>query len=277
MSYEKAVIVPYSWYEQNKPKAIDIYSDSPEEILKNKKLAPDVKLKLFHQQRLLNKQSTKKSISEIESEERKDYDRSSISSIVSEIEDSVKPYARDVLHLLKDHPDFSWNSSREVIIEDQPFYDSNLRDLLNYALGKLTVTRQEDIPIGGIAFLNFLDKIKIPPAWIKARARSPSPPPARPPSTTARRSSTGARPKLTRRSNIPLYTPPPPYTTPTPKRTKVISTPISKEFFTPPGSTKKIPRSKSKSYLIASSPPETRLKTKTRRLQEGREPNWIKL
>ena len=159
MSFEKAVIIPYELYEKYNTHIISNSLKSSDDILFDKELAPDVKLKLMSQSKHLNLEGVSKhkhptSINTVQN---------NIDTFIHNIHPEIKPLAKDILSHLILKNDITWDNTGEVTIRNKLYKNSHIKEILEYVLGKDSGPH----PIGGDDFVRYLNnETNIPPAWI---------------------------------------------------------------------------------------------------------------
>ena len=165
MSFSEAIIIPYEMFRKCKFTRDD--GDSPSKtILTDSTLSPDVKLKLYNQQRQL--QTT----DDPNSKKKESYPKADATDDTSYIVDLMpekdQPYINSILNKIRDNSEeISWNNNMEIRIDGKPYPGSNIIQLLKYIIKDLVITRGADVPKGADNFIHKLKGIGIPKSWIR--------------------------------------------------------------------------------------------------------------
>ena len=162
MSFKESIIIPLELYQrchlQTKTKDMNILLD--------KSLPTDEKMKLFSQAQLEKKRKKRKNVYTSKAE----FNEISPvgSNILQLIPKADKPIIKAVLDIIKQNPSqISWNTNNEVILDGKTLINSNIIDNFLYMRKHLTVTKDKDIPEGIVPFYRKLLLLKIAPEWIK--------------------------------------------------------------------------------------------------------------
>jgi hypothetical protein len=164
MSFKESIIIPLDVYQrchlQSKTKETD--------ILFNKSLPLDEKMKLFGQAQIEKKRKKRKKINSYISEMNKIIPLGD--HILQAIPKQDKPIIKEILDIIVKHPsEISWNNNNEVIIDGRTLIKSNIIEMLLYMRKHLVVTKNGDIPEGIIPFYEKLLSLNIAPEWIKQK------------------------------------------------------------------------------------------------------------
>jgi hypothetical protein len=197
MGFKEAIIIPLSLFkkcellkksqESENIDTTDFYNNSPKDLLINENLPPDIKLKLYKQQKYFRFDQPKiqptsiapqinehidEAQSEIKNETLKeehfvDKIEPPSENIVSYISDSKKPYAESIISRLKYFDNsFSWNENHEIILNGKRIENSNIVNFLKYILKDDIHTSDRDIPVGSSQAIKKLLELGIPKSWI---------------------------------------------------------------------------------------------------------------
>jgi len=162
MSFKESIIIPLELYQrcqlQTKTKDLNILLD--------KSLPTDEKMKLFSQAQLEKKRKKRKNVFTSKAE----FNEISPvgSNILQLIPRADKPIIKAILDIIKQNPpQISWNTNNEVILDGKTLINSNIIDNFLYMRKHLTVTKDKDIPEGIVPFYRKLLSLNIAPEWIK--------------------------------------------------------------------------------------------------------------
>ena len=164
MSFQESIIIPLETFKKYQThKGTDKRQD--ENVLYDTSLPPDVKMKLYNQEKALKRNiQIPSAVSEPKSNDTtKDYD-----FIIDSIPTAIQPFVSSILHHLQRFKDqITWNNQLEVIIDGKPFANSNIIKLFQFIMKKITITSDKDIPIAALEFYRKLLEIGVPNAWMK--------------------------------------------------------------------------------------------------------------
>ena len=162
MSFAESVIIPLELFEK-----CQLSKNKPESILFDQNLPKDVKMKLFDQEKIFERNDTSKVTTDTEKPlSQKMLNKTEF--IVDSVPISHQPYVRSILKFLKDYPDqISWNDQHEIIIDGKPFPNSNIMKLFQFLMKTLVITSASDVPVGGKEFFDKLREIGVPQQWVK--------------------------------------------------------------------------------------------------------------
>jgi len=167
-SFERSVLIPYAAYQRCR-----VDKDEDVDILLDKTIPSDKKLKLYHQS-ILQSKTPPPPASSRAVDDTLDY-------ILHNIPDKDKPQARAILDIIKANPfEVNWSNNAELVLDNNIVPGSNLINLLLYFTKNLPITRGGDVPVGTRELYRKLLTLGMPASWVKAK-----PPPA--PRTTERR------------------------------------------------------------------------------------------
>lgn len=169
-SFERSVLIPYAVYQRCRAD-----KDEDVDILLDKTIPSDKKLKLYHQSILQSKPPPPPPPSSASSRAVVD------DYILHNIPDKDKPQVRAILDIIKANPfEVNWSNNAELVLDNNIVPGSNLINLLLYFTKNLPITRGGDVPVGTRELYQKLLTLGMPASWVKAK-----PPPA--PRTTVRR------------------------------------------------------------------------------------------
>lgn len=200
VDFSECIIIPLSIFEQcqfretkksesllqvplNTPiKSSDILEKkaTKSNILDNEELPSDIKLKLHRQEESLKKKPVilEKTIEKLEEkflkkpEKAKESIQNDILSFTSTFPLKLQPFVQSILTKISNFPGkISWNDKLEVTIEGVLFKESNILDLLQYAMKTKVISKEADTPIGAYEFIDALLNIGVPRDWIKVGVR----------------------------------------------------------------------------------------------------------
>ena len=164
MSFQESIIIPLETFKMYQTyKGTEKRQD--ENVLFDESLPPDVKMKLYNQEKAL------KQIIQIPSTvpeptfkgTAKDYN-----FIIDSIPTAIQPFVSSILNHLQHFKDqITWNDQLELIIDGKPFANSNIVKLFQFIMKKITISSDKDIPIGAFEFYRKLLEIGVPNAWMK--------------------------------------------------------------------------------------------------------------
>ena len=159
MSFKESIIIPLETYRKCR------FDQSGQDVdLLSSKLPSDVKMKLFNQMKIKSK---RKSIPQTITSPT---DSLSVKDILNKIPIKDQPYVKSILDWIKPHShDLRWNSDHEIIIDGKVQPGSNVSEIFQYLTNNLTVTSDNDIPVGARAFHDKLMFLNIPISWIKVK------------------------------------------------------------------------------------------------------------
>lgn len=180
MNYQEAIIIPLDVFKKCRFNNIEeeeqVSDDSKpkEDILYDKNLPSDIKIKLYKQQKKLHKKQTIEPQPVTIREDQQIDSLPSEESILEEFSHQTRPSVYFILKYIKESKGvFSWNDQHEVIIEGRTIEDSNIVDLLKFVTNSLIITSSSDIPKGVTEFVTGLQKIGVPKSLIKIPRKSP--------------------------------------------------------------------------------------------------------
>lgn len=157
MSFQRAVIVPLDIYQR----CILDKSNESINILVDKSLPSDQKMKLYAQAGLREKEQSK----EVSSPVVPRWDH-----ILHNISDKDKPVVKAILDVINSPASqVSWEDNGELIVDGKVIVGSNLINILKYMTGNMIVTSHRDIPLGTKELLEKLTSLNVPPSWIKRK------------------------------------------------------------------------------------------------------------
>ena len=163
-SFEKAVIIPLSTYER----CVLTDKDTSLDILTDKSIPVDRKLKLFHH--YLTSAAASSSSSASAGPPPPPPLSTKGQHIVHNFADVDKPVIKSILEVIHSNPSvIDYNDRLEVLVNGELFPESNLINILLYFTGNLPVTSDDDIPIASRDVYQALLGLSVPPVWIKAR------------------------------------------------------------------------------------------------------------
>lgn len=164
MSFKESIIIPLEIYQrchlQTKTKDFNILLD--------KSLPTDEKMKLFSQAQLEKKRKKRKNLFSSKAE----FAEISLlgNNILQLIPRQDKPIIKAILEIIKQNPSqISWNNNNEVILDGKTLINSNITEMFLYMRKHLTVTKNKDIPMGIVPFYRKLLSLNIAPEWIKQK------------------------------------------------------------------------------------------------------------
>ena len=180
MNYQEAIIIPLDVFRKcnfNKleEKVESVTSENEQKnVLYNKNLPSDIKIKLHKQQKkLIKKQNIEPQVVSIH-EEKLNETQQSEDNILEEFSNQTRPAVYFILKYIKESRDIvSWNDNLEVIIEGETIENSNIIELLKFVTNTLIITSSSDIPVGVSEFISALQKIGVPRSLIKIPRKSP--------------------------------------------------------------------------------------------------------
>jgi len=171
-SFERSVLIPYAVYQRCR-----VDKDEDVDILLDKTIPSDKKLKLYHQSILQSKTPPPPppAASSRAVDDTLDY-------ILHNIPDKDKPQARAILDIIKANPfEVNWSNNAELVLDNNIVPGSNLINLLLYFTKNLPITRGGDVPVGTRELYRKLLTLGMPASWVKAK------PPAAPRTTEIRK------------------------------------------------------------------------------------------
>lgn len=160
MSFERSIIIPFELYKKCKLPTTDATSL---DILTNKTLPSDTKLKLYDQAVISEKHSTSSSsppplVNAVTKGQH----------ILHNIPDKDKPVVRSILDIIHDNDKIlDYNDNLEVIIDGQRISGSHLVNILLYLTNNIPVTSEKDVPEGAHEVYTRLIELGMPAVWIK--------------------------------------------------------------------------------------------------------------
>lgn len=165
-TFKESLLVPVSFLIQKKKKKET--KITPSEILNDKTIPADLRLKYYNKFLKYNKERPKsplKVITKTEAEEEKvsDYE---IQAILRDVPDLKIPLARAILQFIKDNDDISWNKKFEVVIDGKTIEDSDIRAIIRFLVGLKIITSEKDFPKGGRETFAKLEVLDIPSDWL---------------------------------------------------------------------------------------------------------------
>lgn len=179
MSFRESIIIPLETYKRCQLSP----NDTTRNILVDKSLPSDEKLKLIaHEQRLTKLKKTKTSSHHPNSAPISDNRPVQVTrKLILPIQPfplEDRPIIQAILDVLNEHSqEISWEpNSYTVIIDGTPITNSNVLRVFQYFFKLFPVTSVNDIPAGTREVFDKLLKFKVPTSWIKRR-----PPPLRTP------------------------------------------------------------------------------------------------
>lgn len=156
MSFRESVIIPLELFKKCNLQKED------NAILRDVNLPSDVKMKLYNQEKKIEKMRT--SDKDPEPHLQEDH-----SFIINAVPLHLQPYVQSILKVINSRKEaIRWNQELEVVIDGKPFSNSNIVDLFKFITKSLVVTADTDLPIAAREFYNKLLEIGIPKSWIKA-------------------------------------------------------------------------------------------------------------
>ena len=174
MNYKEAVIVPLEVFNKCNfnPQEKELPPQKTGDILNDKTLPPDVKIKLYNQKKKL----TKRPLPEpqlVQIKKEVEVEAPSEDIILNQFPLRTKPVVNLILKYMKDSRGIlSWTDNLEIVIEGDTIQDSNLIQLLRFVTNSLTITSAKDIPVGAEDFVDTLVNIGVPKAYIQLPQRS---------------------------------------------------------------------------------------------------------
>lgn len=180
MSYKEAIIIPLDVFKKcNFSKEDMSQSDTenklstPTDILQNKTLPSDVKIKLYKQKKKLQKKREPEPQVVTVKSSTPDKAKPSENIILNEFPMATRPLVYMIMKYMKESTGIlSWNNNLELVNEGTAIQDSNIIDLLKFVTNSLTITSNKDVPVGATEFVKGLEKIGVPKAYIKLPRRS---------------------------------------------------------------------------------------------------------
>lgn len=186
-SFKESLLVPVSLLinktlkkkKKKKKKAVSTASDkkepvTAEEILSNKDLPADLRLKYFDNFNKFNKPLPTAPIpvvtrSELQARPAHEYDDN---ILLENISVDKFPVASSILNFIKSSQDISWNKNFEVVVDGRLIRDSDIRKILSFLVGEVVITKHEDIPPGGFEVKKKLEILGLPKSWIQTVRKS---------------------------------------------------------------------------------------------------------
>ena len=168
MSFEESIIIPLEDYKrcQFNPQN-DVIN-----ILMDKTLPADKKMKLFHQQQTRNKYNKKSSKQTVSGSDRLPTNLPFGEHILHNLPLKDKPHARALLEVFHDNPsELNWNDRQEVIVDQKVIHDSNIVNIFRYFTKNLVLTRSDDLPPGTRDVYSKLMDLDVPSSWIKQKPK----------------------------------------------------------------------------------------------------------
>lgn len=164
--FKECLLVPASYLikkkkSENKPK-------NPKEILSNKKLPADVRLKYFDSFVKFNKEkesSPVRVITKTEEEAKKKPPYDILRSFLSDLPDAKLPLVKAILEFITESKEITWDRNFQVVIDKQEIRDSDIRKILQYFVGLGVHTSEADIPTGSEELRTKLEQLEIPSDW----------------------------------------------------------------------------------------------------------------
>ena len=164
MTYEKSILIPFDLYQR-----CHIDKDKDVDILLDKTIPSDKKLKLYHQS-VLQKQSSSTPSLPTSSPSSAPLQDDTLDYIIHNIPDKDKPYVRSILDIIKSNPiEVNWSANSELILDNNIVRGSNLINLLLYFTNNLPVTRGDDVPLGANRLYQKLLSLGMPTSWVKVK------------------------------------------------------------------------------------------------------------
>ncbi len=166
-SYKESVIIPYTLFKQCHFDTSE--NTEQEKILRDTELPSDLKLKLYSQSKAL---APPKELEIEKSSDPGDKNYSDTDFIVQLMPTKDQPFVSSILSkIISRRDEISWNDKLEVAIGGKFFPDSNIIELLRFAMKNTVVTNHTDIPPGAREFVGKLYDIGVPKPWVKVSFR----------------------------------------------------------------------------------------------------------
>jgi hypothetical protein len=154
MDFSEAIIIPIKLFSQCSFEK----GGQQVSILDNPNLDPDLKMKLYNQQKHFEK------VRHLENE--KDMHQN-FTQFLEEFPIIKRPLVKNIFEIIRDHPKLiSWNDKLEVSINGKFYPLSNIVKLMRYILGEIVITSDIDKPQGADQFVSVLMDVGIPKEWI---------------------------------------------------------------------------------------------------------------
>lgn len=167
--FRECVIIPLAMFERCNFRSGET-SDKAADVLFDKSLPSDLKMKLYHQRRqLAPPQSNTQKVEIVKPTVEVPHQLApDIESIVQEFSSKKVPYASIILSKIVQHPEsISWNDKFEVTINGVHYPGSNIIELLRFVLGEKVTTSSLDIPPAASKFYSILSDIGVSSSWMK--------------------------------------------------------------------------------------------------------------
>ena len=162
MSFERSILIPYELFQKCR-----LDKDKDVDILLDKTLPSDEKLKLYHQSILQNPSSSSSLKTPAAPLPMRD---DTLDYILHSIPDKDKPNVRAILDIIKSNPsEVNWNGNSELILNNNIVSGSNLINLLLYFTKNLPVTSKSDVPTGAHELYKKLLSLGMPASWVKVK------------------------------------------------------------------------------------------------------------
>ena len=157
MSFEQAVLLPYSLFKKNK----QLLEKNPED--EQTSINADERIK----QMLLENYYEENNKKARQVTTQKDIMNNTFDSIVNSFEVKEHPIVSAILKLLLNPSSpIKWNNNFEVIIENHLIPYSDIRELIKFVLGKYIITSSNDYPVGYYEFTKAIINV-VPDVWLK--------------------------------------------------------------------------------------------------------------
>ena len=169
MNYKEAVIVPLEVFNKCNfnPQEKELPPPKTGDILNDKTLPPDMRIKLYNQKKKL----TKRPLPEpqlVQIKKEVEVEAPSEDIILNQFSLRTKPVVNLILKYMEDSRGIlSWTYNLEIVIEGDTIQDSNLIQLLRFVTNSFTITSAKDIPVGAEDFVDTLVDIGVPKAYIQ--------------------------------------------------------------------------------------------------------------
>lgn len=131
-------------------------------IIRNKNIKPDLKLKIFNQERWKEKKRPLRTKYPIK------YD---IERIVSRMQIEDQPFVKSIIenYINKNQDSISWEKDFEIKVGKKIFPKSDIIKTFQFLMTKPSIEKNEKIPPGTIEFGNKLIELGVPQSWIKTK------------------------------------------------------------------------------------------------------------